>query len=84
MSAYNVVEQCFVKIGAGKAYFSYGHRPKLNYTCACTVKFYDILKGKNTFVNSVYYYTNYGTCQLVQETQNDAERKPVLRALLHS
>jgi len=73
-----------VKIGAGKAYFSYGHRPKLNYTCVCTVKFNDILKVKNAFVNSVYYHTNYGTCQLVQENENDAERKSFLRELLHS
>jgi hypothetical protein len=71
-----------VNIGTGKAYFSHGH--KLNYICACTVKFYDILKIKNPFVESVYYHTNYGTCQLVQENQNDAERKLVLRALLHS
>jgi hypothetical protein len=70
-----------VKIGARKAYFSCGH--KLNYTCACTVKFY-ILKVKNTFMKSVYYHTNYVTCQLVQENQNDAERKLVLRALLYS
>ena len=73
-----------MKIGAGKAYFSYGHRPKLNYTYACTVKFYDILKVKNAFVNSLYCHTNYGTCQLVPENQNDAEGKFVLRALLHS
>jgi len=48
-----------VNIGAGKAYFSHGH--KLNYTCACTVKFYVILKVKNTLVESEYYHTTYGT-----------------------
>ena len=47
------------KIGADKAYFSYGCN--CNYIYSCTVKPYDILKVKNALAKSLYYVTEYTT-----------------------
>ena len=44
------------------SFFSFGY--KLNYIYACTMKPYDIIKVKNTLVNSAHYVTEYTTCGL--------------------
>jgi hypothetical protein len=54
-----------MKIVAGKAMILLRFKRKWNYICACTVKTYDIVRGKNALIDSLYYVAQRIICHLV-------------------